>query len=41
LKPRWLSAAIKSGKELDDFVIPGASKGSAAKPAKKTRTTRK
>jgi len=37
LKPRWLTAALKSGKKLGDFLIPGASKGSAAKPAKKTR----
>src|SRR5271168_4848190 len=41
LKPRWLAAAIKAGKKLDDFLNPGASKGSAAKPAKKTRKTRK
>jgi DNA-binding protein H-NS len=24
LKPRWLAAAIKSGKKLEDFLIPGA-----------------
>ena len=36
LKPRWLAAAIKGGKTLDDFLIPGASKASAAKPAKRT-----
>src|SRR5271167_388911 len=41
LKPRWLAAAIKTGKKLDDFLIPGASKASAAKPAKKTGKTRK
>jgi DNA-binding protein H-NS len=41
LKPRWLAAAIRSGKKLDDFLIPGASKASAAKPAKKTRKVRK
>jgi DNA-binding protein H-NS len=39
LKPRWLSAAIKSGKKADDFLIPGAS-ASAAKPAKKRRKMR-
>jgi DNA-binding protein H-NS len=35
LKPRWMTAAIKNGKKLDDFLIPGAGKGSAAKPTKK------
>jgi DNA-binding protein H-NS len=37
LKPRWLAAAIKGGKKQDDFLIPGADKGSAAKPTRKTR----
>jgi DNA-binding protein H-NS len=41
LKPRWLTAAIKGGKELDDFLIPGAGKAAAAKPTKKTRKVRK
>ena len=41
LKPRWLAAAIKGGKKQDDFLIPGADKGSAAKPIKKTRKMRK
>jgi DNA-binding protein H-NS len=41
LRPRWLTAAIKSGKKQDDFLIPGADKGSAAKPIKKTRKMRK
>jgi DNA-binding protein H-NS len=35
LKPRWLAAAIKSGKKLDDFRIAGVGKDSAAKPVKK------
>jgi len=39
LKPRWLSAAIKGGKKLDDFLIAG--KASAAKQPKKTRKVRK
>jgi DNA-binding protein H-NS len=34
LKPRWLAAALKSGKKLDDFVIGGPVKESA-KPAKR------
>jgi DNA-binding protein H-NS len=41
LKPRWLTAAIKGGKKLDDFLIPGATKGSAAKQPKKTPKMRK
>jgi DNA-binding protein H-NS len=41
LKPRWLTAAIKGGKKLDDFLIPGADKTSAAKPTKKSRKMRK
>jgi DNA-binding protein H-NS len=41
LKPRWLAAALKSGKKLDDFVIGGAVK-EASKPVKrKARTKRK
>jgi DNA-binding protein H-NS len=41
LKPRWLAAAIKGGKKLDDFLIAGKSKASAAKQPKKTRKMRK
>ena len=41
LKPRWLTAAIKEGKDLDDFLIAGAHKGSAAKPTPKMRRARK
>ena len=41
LKPRWLSAAIKGGRKLDDFLIPGPSKALAARPSKKTRKMRK
>jgi DNA-binding protein H-NS len=40
LKPRWLAAAIKSGKKQDDFLIAGASKTSAAKQPKKARKMR-
>jgi DNA-binding protein H-NS len=40
LKPRWLTAAIKSGKKPDDFLIAGASKTSAAKQPKKARKMR-
>jgi DNA-binding protein H-NS len=36
LKPRWLAAAIKSGKKLEDFAIPGPA-AKAAKPGKKAR----
>jgi DNA-binding protein H-NS len=38
LRPRWLVAALKGGKKLEDFAIGGAAKGSAAK---KTRRKRK
>jgi DNA-binding protein H-NS len=43
LKPRWLVAAIKGGKSLDDFLIAGASKASSAKQPKvrKMRKARK
>jgi DNA-binding protein H-NS len=40
LKPRWLTAAIKGGKKIEDFAIAGA-KASAAKQPKKTRKMRK
>jgi DNA-binding protein H-NS len=42
LKPRWLTAAIKGGKKLEDFLIPGAVvRASAAQPTKKIRKMRK
>lgn len=42
LKPRWLTAALKSGKKLDDFIIGGPGKDTASKPAKrKVRAKRK
>lgn len=42
LKPRWLSAAIKSGKKLEDFRIVVGGKDMAAKPMMpKTRAKRK
>ena len=40
LKPRWLAAAIKSGKKMDDFLIAGAS-SSKANGRKKARKARK
>ncbi len=30
LRPRWLVAAIKGGKKLEDFAIGGATKGAPA-----------
>jgi DNA-binding protein H-NS len=36
LKPRWLAAAIKDGKKLEDFAIAGPA-AKAAKPGKKAR----
>jgi DNA-binding protein H-NS len=41
LKPRWLVAAIKGGKSLDDFLIAGASKASSAKQPKVRKMARK
>ena len=40
LKPRWLAAAIKSGKKLEDFAISGSVKG-APKKARKKRVAKK
>jgi DNA-binding protein H-NS len=37
LQPRWLTAALKAGKKLDDYLIDK----SARKPARKTRRKRK
>ena len=35
LKPRWLAAALKSGKKLDDFRIAGVGKEVAVKAKRK------
>jgi DNA-binding protein H-NS len=35
LKPRWLAAALKSGKKLDDFRIAGVAKEVAVKAKRK------
>jgi DNA-binding protein H-NS len=40
LKPRWLVAAMKGGKKVEDFAIAGAAKAAAKQP-KKTRKARK
>ena len=40
LKPRWLSAAIKEGKKLEDFAIGGLTT-KVAKAGKKTRKAKK
>jgi DNA-binding protein H-NS len=37
LRPRWLAAALKGGKKLEDFAIGGAMKKSTAKKGRKTR----
>ena len=37
VQPRWLTAALKAGKKLDDYLIDK----SARKPARKTRRKRK
>ena len=43
LKPRWLTAAMKSGKKLEDFAIGGKAAAAASKkmPAKKRGRPRK
>jgi DNA-binding protein H-NS len=42
LKPRWLAAALKGGKKLDDFQIGGVGKESAPRAVKrKVRAKRK
>jgi DNA-binding protein H-NS len=41
LKPRWLTAAIKGGKKLEDLAIGETAKASTAKLPKKTRKARK
>jgi hypothetical protein len=35
LKPRWLAAALKSGKKIEDFAIAANGRGKARKTAKK------
>jgi DNA-binding protein H-NS len=37
LKPRWLTAAMKGGKKLEDFAIGGMVKGTAVKKTRKKR----
>ena len=41
LKPRWLTAAIKTGKKPDDFLIAGARSSPKANGRKKARNARK
>jgi DNA-binding protein H-NS len=41
LKPRWLTAAIKSGKKAEDFLITGSGASSKANGRKKPRKARK
>ena len=41
LKPRWLTAATKTGKKMDDFLISGASSLPKASGRRKTRKARK
>jgi DNA-binding protein H-NS len=41
LKPRWLTAAIKGGKNIEDFAIAGATTSSKANGRKKARKARK
>jgi DNA-binding protein H-NS len=41
LKPRWLVAAMKGGKKLEDFAISGATKSSAVRQPRKMRKVKK
>ncbi len=41
LKPRWLAAAIKSGKKQDDFLIAGSAPSAKANGRKKAGRPRK
>jgi DNA-binding protein H-NS len=41
LKPRWLAAAIKTGKKVDDFLIAGATPSPKANGRRKARKARK
>jgi DNA-binding protein H-NS len=41
LKPRWLVAALKGGKKVEDFAISGTAKSSAVRQPKKTRKAKK
>jgi DNA-binding protein H-NS len=41
LRPRWLAAALKSGKKLDDFVIGGMPKESTKPVKRKPRATKR
>jgi DNA-binding protein H-NS len=40
LKPRWLAAAIKTGKKMDDFLIAGATHSPKANGRRKARKAR-
>ena len=41
LKPRWLTAAIKGGKKIEDFAIDGSGSSPKANGRKKGRKARK
>ena len=41
LKPRWLAAALKSGKKLEDFAIAGSAPSAKANGRKKAGRPRK
>jgi DNA-binding protein H-NS len=41
LKPRWLAAAIKTGKKMDDFLIGGATPSPKANDRRQARKARK
>jgi DNA-binding protein H-NS len=41
LKPRWLSAALKGGKKLEDFAIAGSAESAARRTPKRVRKVAK
>jgi DNA-binding protein H-NS len=41
LRPRWMAAALKSGRKIDDFLIAGASASKQPKKARKMRRASK
>jgi DNA-binding protein H-NS len=41
LKPRWMAAAIKTGKKMDDFLIAGARTSPKADGRRKARKARR
>jgi DNA-binding protein H-NS len=41
LRPRWLVAALKGGKKIEDFAVSAPAKGSAVRQHKKSRKAKR